>query len=117
MKCYIIFHLCLGTFDVLCQMFVPVINIEDMESLILINIMNEVRGCYGPLCGREAYRAVLIGSWITALWNHPSWDGFLSPGRPRLPALGQGYLLPEVSSPGGDLNRPYLSFYSSHRTL
>ncbi len=26
---------------------------------------------------------------------------FLSPGRPRLPVLGQGYLFPEAGSPGG----------------
>ncbi len=26
---------------------------------------------------------------------------FLSPGRPRLPGLGLGYLLPEAGSPGG----------------
>ncbi len=42
---------------------------------------------------------------------------FLSPGRPRLPVLGQGYLLLEAGSPGGDLKRPSLALYLSHRTL
>ncbi len=42
---------------------------------------------------------------------------FLSPGRPRLPVFGQGYLLPEAGSPGGRPKMPYLSFYLSHRTL
>ncbi len=42
---------------------------------------------------------------------------FLSPRRLRLPVLGQGYLLQEAGSPGGDLTGPYLSLYLSHRTL
>ncbi len=42
---------------------------------------------------------------------------FLLPGRPRLPVLGLGDLLPEAGSPGGQPKNPYLSFYGPYRTL
>ena len=35
----------------------------------------------------------------------------------RWPVLGQGYLLPDAGSPGGDLKRPYLNLYLPHKTI
>ena len=58
--------------------------------------------------------------WWDSLWC-PSGPlqccKFLSPSGPRLPDLGQGYLLLEKGSPGGNLKRPYRSLYLSHRTI